>query len=101
TPSSARASCCTRASPPSPSYPPPGATRMPLADVPGVLTAAELAATVDSIADLQLPSGMIPWFPDGHADPWNHVEAAMALMLGDRRAEAERAYDWLVGQQRP
>lgn len=74
---------------------------MPLADVPGVLTAAELAATVDSIADLQLPSGMIPWFPGGHADPWNHVEAAMALMLGDRRAEAERAYDWLVATQRP
>ena len=44
----------------------------------------------------QLPNGMIPWFPGGHADPWNHVEAAMALALGGRRAEAERAYDWLV-----
>ena len=30
------------------------------------------------------PSGMIPWFPGGHADPWNHVEAAMALDLGGR-----------------
>ena len=47
------------------------------------------------------PSGMIPWFPGGHADPWNHVEAAMALALGGRRAEAERAYEWLVGLQRP
>ena len=28
------------------------------------------------------PTGMIPWFPGGHADPWNHVEAAMALDLG-------------------
>ena len=43
---------------------------------------------------------MIPWFPGGHADPWNHVEAAMALALGGRRAEAERAYEWLVGMQR-
>jgi hypothetical protein len=74
---------------------------MPLADVPGILTARELHDTVDSIADLQLPSGMIPWFPGGHADPWNHVEAAMALLLGDRRAEAERAFDWLVATQRP
>ena len=74
---------------------------MPLAEVPGILTAAQLAETVDSIAAEQLPSGMIPWFPGGHADPWNHVEAAMALLLGDRRAEAERAFDWLVAMQRP
>ena len=43
----------------------------------------------DSIAALQLPSGMILWFPGGHADPWNHVEAAMALSVGGRVAEAE------------
>ena len=43
---------------------------------------------------------MIPWFPGGHADPWNHVEAAMALDLGGRRAEADRAYEWLVDLQR-
>ena len=24
---------------------------------------------VDAIADWQLPNGMIPWFPGGHADP--------------------------------
>ena len=69
-------------------------------EVPGVLTADEVAATVDSIAAWQLPTGMIPWFPGGHADPWNHVEAAMALLLGGRRTEAERAFDWLVGTQR-
>ena len=51
---------------------------MSLRDVPGVLTAAELTATVDSIARHQRPNGMIQWFADGHADPWNHVEAAMA-----------------------
>ena len=44
---------------------------------------------------------MVPWFPGGHADPWNHVEAAMALDLGGARAEAERAYEWLVDLQRP
>ena len=69
--------------------------------VPGVLTAAEVAATVGTIAAVQLPSGMIPWFDGGHADPWNHVEAAMALAVGGRRAEAEAAYAWLAREQRP
>ena len=64
-----------------------------------MLTPAERAATVDSIAAVQLPSGLIPWFTGGHADPWNHVEAAMALSLGGRRAEAERAYAWLADRQ--
>jgi len=36
----------------------------------------------------------------GHADPWNHVEAAMALLVGGRRADAERAFEWLVAKQR-
>jgi hypothetical protein len=66
-----------------------------------VLTRSELDATVDAIASVQLPTGMIPWFPGGHADPWNHVEAAMALAVGGRRREAERAYDWLRAIQRP
>src|SRR5215212_6704797 len=71
-----------------------------LRGVNNVVSASELSATVDAIAEWQLPSGMVPWFPDGHADPWNHVEAAMALDLGGRRADAERAYDWLVQKQR-
>jgi len=70
-----------------------------LVDVPGIITAAELDLTVSSIAALQLPTGMIPWFPGGHADPWNHVEAAMALVLGGRVAEAEAAYGWLADIQ--
>jgi len=69
--------------------------------VEGLLSAADVAATVGAIAEWQLPSGMVPWFPGGHADPWNHVEAAMALALGGRMAEAERAYEWLAGLQRP
>jgi hypothetical protein len=65
------------------------------------LTAAEVAATADWIASMQLPSGMIPWFRGGHADPWNHIEAAMALALAGRRTEAEGALGWLVASQLP
>jgi hypothetical protein len=73
-----------------------------LRDVAGAgVGVADLAATVEAIAACQLPSGMIPWFPGGHADPWNHTEAAMALLVGGRRAEAERALEWLVARQRP
>jgi hypothetical protein len=72
-----------------------------LRDVMGAVTADELAGTADAIAQWQLPSGMIPWFPGGHADPWNHTEAAMALDLAGHHAAAERAYDWLVRMQRP
>lgn len=63
------------------------------------LSGAEIAATGAWIASVQLPSGMIPWYPGGHADPWNHVEAAMALVAAGRRREAERALEWLVGTQ--
>jgi hypothetical protein len=72
-----------------------------LRDVPGVVSCADLAATAAGIAEWQLPSGMIPWFPGGHADPWNHTEAAMALDLAGHPAAAERAYEWLVSMQRP
>jgi hypothetical protein len=72
-----------------------------LPEVPGLISAHEIAITVDRIAEWQLPNGMVPWFPGGHADPWNHVEAAMALALGNRRSEAERAYQWLADIQRP
>ena len=72
-----------------------------LPPVPGMLSATQVAATADTIASVQLPSGMIPWYPGGHADPWNHVEAAMALDVAGRRPEAEAAYGWLVRGQRP
>ena len=65
------------------------------------LTRAERAVTVDTIAAVQLADGMIPWFPGGHADPWNHVEAAMALTVGGRIQEARLAFEWLVATQRP
>ena len=70
-----------------------------LPEVPGVLTAAQVVQTVDAIASVQCPDGNIPWVPGGHTDPWNLVEAAMALDIGGRYAEAERAYEWLVDKQ--
>jgi SAM-dependent methyltransferase len=70
-------------------------------DLPGVLSADELHATGEHLASLQLDSGMIPWFPGGHCDPWNHVETAMALDVAGFHDEAERAYEWLVDTQRP
>ncbi len=68
-------------------------------EVEGVLDARQLDATLDAIAAEQLPNGLILWYPGGHSDPWNHVEAAMALAVGGRRTEAERAYEWLVANQ--
>ncbi len=65
----------------------------------GQLTRAQLNSTGDWIASVQLPGGMIPWFPGGHADPWNHTEAAMALALAGRLSEAEAAYEWLRSTQ--
>src|ERR1019366_135373 len=50
---------------------------------------------------LQRPDGMIPWFPGGHCDPWNHVEAAMALTAVGFDDEADAAYQWLVDTQLP
>ena len=73
---------------------------MYLREVPGLLSPADVTATAESIAEWQLDSGLILWFPGGHADPWNHVECAMALDVTGYRAAAERAYDFLAGSQR-
>jgi hypothetical protein len=64
------------------------------------LTHGDVTATVDAIARVQRADGSIPWYPGGQVDPWNHVEAAMALDVGGRREEASRAYDWLARMQR-
>ncbi|MYH77023.1 MAG: prenyltransferase [Acidimicrobiaceae bacterium] len=70
-------------------------------EVAASLSRAEADRTADTIAALQLSSGMIPRFAGGVADPWNHVEAAMALTVAGRRAEADAAYEWLARIQRP
>jgi len=70
-----------------------------LPEVPGILSAEEISLTADSLVALQRRSGMIPWFDGGHCDPWNHVEAAMALSVCGRIKEAEAAYRWLSDVQ--
>ncbi len=60
-----------------------------------------LRRTVDAIASVQAADGRIPWVPAGKADPWNMVEAAMALDVGGRHDDAARVYAWLVEHQLP
>ncbi len=74
-------------------------TRIP--HIEGVLSADEVVQTAESIAALQVDTGMIPWFVGGHCDPWNHVETAMALDVAGLHAPAEKAYEWLVDIQLP
>jgi hypothetical protein len=68
-------------------------------EVAGVLSASDVLASAHTIAELQGRDGMIPWFEGGHCDPWNHVEAAMALSACGMYTEAEAAYEWLADRQ--
>jgi hypothetical protein len=61
---------------------------------------AHILQTAQSIAAAQIPSGAIPW-PDGHIDPWDHVECAMALSACGLSDPARLAYRWLHDTQRP
>ncbi|MGP4110553.1 prenyltransferase [Streptomyces sp. 4N509B] len=69
--------------------------------LPGVLTHRQVADTADTIAATQRPDGAIPWFEGHHLDPWDHVEAAMALDTAGRHEQAGAAYDWLARHQNP
>src|SRR6516164_8663319 len=60
---------------------------------------ADILQTARSIAAAQLPCGAIGW-PDGHVDPWDHVECAMALSACGLAREARLAYEWLAAAQR-
>ena len=55
----------------------------------------------DFIAGHQLSNGQIPWFRGHLADPWDHVEAAMALGVVGRRRESRAAMSWLASTQAP
>jgi hypothetical protein len=61
---------------------------------------ADVLQTARSIAAAQRPDGAIPW-PDGHVDPWDHVECAMALSACGLIVPARLAYKWLRDTQRP
>ena len=67
---------------------------MPRSERAGLLTAGQRRQTVAAIASVQQPCGALPW-PDGHTDAWDHVECAMALVVGGRATEAALAYGWL------
>ena len=71
-----------------------------LPEVPGIISARQVADTVDAIASVQQPDGNIPWTPGGHTDAWNLVEAAMALDIGGRHEEVRAAHHWLARMQR-
>ncbi len=75
--------------------------RLTIPDLPGIITQDEVLQTAHSIASVQCKNGMIPWLDGGHSDPWNHVEAAMALAVTGMWEEATRAYEWLVSSQLP
>ena len=61
-----------------------------------VLTRDQITATASTIVEQQCHDGMILWFSDGHADTWNHTEAAMALSAAGFLDAAGRAYEWLA-----
>ncbi len=72
--------------------------RIPYVD--GILTADQVANSAAAIAAMQEPSGAIPWTVGEHVDVWNHVEAAMAMLVGGQVEAAERAYAWIPTIQR-
>jgi hypothetical protein len=65
------------------------------------LTEAQVADTGAFIADRQTPDGRLPWIPDAKWDPWDHVHAAMGLVLAGRLRDALRAFHYLVRTQLP
>ena len=81
-------------------FPPSAGRTWQIPSVAGVLTADEVADTAASIAAMQEPSGAVPWTPGEKTDVWNHVEAAMAMLVGGQVEAAERAYDWCARMQR-
>jgi hypothetical protein len=57
-------------------------------------------ATVTWIAEQQLDDGALPWSRGEQLDPWDSVEAAMALDIGGEHEPAAAAYRWLAAHQR-
>ena len=67
----------------------------------GLFPADFLQPSVDFILSTQQDDGCIPWFPGAHADPWDHIEAAMGLVVAGESQAARRAYRWLQSTQLP
>jgi hypothetical protein len=69
-------------------------------ELPGLLSETQVRETAAAIAVVQQPDGGIPWAVGEHIDAWNHVEGAMALLVGGEVEAAEAAYDWCRVHQR-
>ena len=46
-----------------------------------------------------MADGSISWEKDKKLDPWDHIEAAMGLVIGGKEAEARSAFIWLKENQ--
>jgi hypothetical protein len=66
-----------------------------------LLSLAEVAASGRALACVQEADGAIPWTVGGHTDVWNHVEAAMALLVAGQAEAVDRAWAWVRRAQRP
>lgn len=65
-----------------------------------MLSADQVRETVGWIAAQQLADGALPWVRGEQLDPWDSVEAAMALDTGGQHERAAAAYGWLLAHQR-
>jgi len=72
-----------------------------LPNLPGMVSADQIRITGEHIAGEQLSSGLIPWFRGHHGDPWDHVEAAMALTVCGLDHAAKLAFGWSATHQSP
>ena len=71
-----------------------------LPNVDGILTAGQVVETAASIVAMQEPDGAVPWTVGEHTDAWNHVESAMALLVGGEAAASALAFQWCLDTQR-
>jgi hypothetical protein len=71
-----------------------------MTDVPALLGPAEVAASGAALAAVQEPDGAVPWAVGSHTDTWNHVEAAMALLVAGELEAVDRAWAWVRRTQR-
>ena len=80
---------------------PPSRLPIRIAAADGVVTADRVERDRRPSPSGSCPTGMIPWFPGGHADPWNHVEAAMALASAAGAPRPSGPTSGCVDVQRP
>lgn len=70
-----------------------------------IVPAADLPIALEAVADLieavQTADGAIAHAVGDIADPWDHVESAMALTVCGRHRAARRAFQWSSGTQLP